>query len=158
MVFGVRSVEYDPFKKYVLSVDPGESTGWTLAKYPGNSGEPISLSAMGTTDEGATLSSFRALSSIISHLIIETPAARGSASLHIFVGRIIEVFWQRAQLQALELYMVSPGVWKQYPKGKIREQAGKIAGDPRLTASIHERDSLGMLSWWYLTTGKDVLR
>ena len=141
-------------KVYVLSVDPGLTSGWALGKYEAGR---FAVSALGTLPAENFLEVCRKLAYVIHHLIIEEPAARGTPGLHTYVGQILEAFHPSAKAGKLELYKVPPGVWKQYPKKKVADATTELLGVQGVLNTPHVRDAMGLLAWWWITTGREVL-
>lgn len=154
---GLNSPEWEGAIDLVLSIDPGNSTGWCLARILPNE---LRVIATGTGDAGATLGVARGLGARVAHLIMEEPASAGTPSVQRLFGMFLEAVHQYAMKHTLELHIVRPAQWKQYPL-KPRKEAEHLltrnSGDLGLPSTKHERDALGMLAWWYLTAGKELV-
>lgn len=141
-------------KRFILCLDPGERTGWALANWENGD---LSVTALGTLPANEALEICRRLNGVIHHLIIEQPAPRGTPALMAFVGAIVEAFRPSAGEGFLELYIIPPGVWKQYPKRKIDETVTALLLQKNVLNTPHVRDAVGLLAWWWITTGREVL-
>jgi hypothetical protein len=147
-------------------VDPGERTGWALACSPGRGAEgehqKLGLLAVGTSSAEQFAQTAINLRGQVDHLVMELAPGRAGPSgrnLATYTGHLIGMIGSGGPLfPNTELYMVGPGQWKQYPARKLDEVKAWLSVEERFTPDTqHSKDALGILAWWWLTTGKEVL-
>jgi hypothetical protein len=137
----------------VLSVDPGETCGWALAACPSHDDDafPIHVMAIGSFPAKEFLRKLRHGWEGLVFVVIEEPAPRGTVETQRLLGRIQEILYYRDVTYRL----VSPGLWKQYPgKHLQRVKEWMCGGDDYTAADDHAKDALGLLAWWWTTSGK----
>lgn len=140
----------------VVSLDPGNQTGWCMARLLPNE---LRVLAMGTGVPDIALKIIRDVSPRVAVLLVEEPARRGTPETMVLFGRFLEAVARYATLGALQVKIVRPTQWKQYPlkarrlaQEQITRNSGALAH-----ATRHERDALGIMAWWYATEGKEKI-
>lgn len=152
---GLEEPPYLGGEDLVVVVDPGDQTGWLVARMLPNE---LRVSAIGTGTPEVSLRIVRELAPRTAHMVVEEPAGRGTPHVMALFGRFLEAVHAYAQRGGLDLYIVRPTQWKQYPLRK-RQEAERLltanSGALAVPSTRHERDALGILAWWYLNGGKE---
>jgi hypothetical protein len=143
---------------YVIAIDPGEANGWALAQVPWtgeidgepNVHRPLSVVANGTAEEKMILRSLMNIRHRLRFVVIEEPPVRGSVWMQQLVGRMLEVLRPALDSGKMELCLIGPSQWKQYPPRKIAEAKDWLCRGDCKADSRHAQDALGMLAYWWI--------